>query len=367
MKLFGREIGRDDLARHIGRLDQIGGIEAFTLSAGRAQGVRALRLRTGTGLAVTTLADRALDLSYAEYRGLPLCWRSPNGDVSPAFYEPEGDGFLRSFFGGLMTTAGLTNFGPGGTDRYGTVGLHGRIDNLPAEEVSWSQSWRGDELELEISGTTRETKVFGPDLALTRRWVSRLGADALHLHDSVRNEGFAPSPHMILYHCNAGFPLLADGARLYISHSAIRPRDAAAAAGRDVWDQVTAPQPGFKEQVFIHTPVPLADGRAAALLHNPALCGGLALLIRFDPRQLPALIQWRMLDEGTYVMGIEPANCPTIEGRMAAEQCGTLPFLGPGESRQYDLEFHVLTDAAEIGRLIEEIAGASRRAGFGTP
>lgn len=87
---------------------------------------------------------------------------------------------------------------------------------------------------------------------------------------------------------------------------------------------------------------------------------GLALAIRFAPEQLPALVQWRMFGEGTYVMGMEPANCPTIEGRIEAEKRGTLPFLEPGESRHYQLEFNVLTGRADIDSLIGLIEDANR-------
>jgi hypothetical protein len=48
-----------------------------------------------------------------------------------------------------------------------------------------------------------------------------------------------------------------------------------------------------------------------------------------------------MLGVKTYVMALEPANCPTIEGRTAARERGTLPFLEPGETRHYELEFDV--------------------------
>jgi hypothetical protein len=168
---------------------------------------------------------------------------------------------------------------------------------------------------------------------------------------------------MVLYHCNGGFPLLSESACLYVSHREMHPRDADAEKGIDVWNRATAPQPGFKEQVFIHTPVACADGRAAVALVNRELRHGegLGLAIRFDPRQLPAFFQWRMLGEGTYVMGMEPANCPTIEGRAEADRRGTLPFLDPGETRQYRLEFQILTERREIDQLIGLIDEANGR------
>jgi len=58
-------------------------------------------------------------------------------------------------------------------------------------------------------------------------------------------------------------------------------------------------------------------------------------------------------------MGMEPANCPTIEGRAAAIARGTLPFLEPGESRRYELEFRVLRDRCEIGEMVGQIEEAN--------
>lgn len=360
MQLFGMQLTRPQVESSTGRLDQVGGILPCTFDEGRARGTRALRFTTGTGFTVTSIADRSLDLAHAEYQGVPLCWRSPNGDAAPSYYDPSDDHWLRMFFGGLMTTCGLTNFGPAGQDRYGTFGLHGRIDCLPAENVNVFQSWEGDDYVLQAEGTIRQTRVFGENLRLHRRLSTRLGSSSLHVHDTVTNEGYSRTPHMILYHCNGGFPILSEGAQLHVSHRTMRARDAEAEKGIDVWNTVTSPQPDFAEQVFIHTPVACADGRAAVALVNRKLHhgAGLGISIHFDPQQLPALMQWRMLGEGTYVMGIEPANCPTIEGRVEAEKRGTLPFLEPGETRQYELEFRVLDGRAEIDPVVSQIRAA---------
>jgi hypothetical protein len=183
------------------------------------------------------------------------------------------------------------------------------------------------------------------------------------VEDTVTNRGFQRWPHMILYHCNGGFPILGESARLSVSHSEMRPRDAEAEKGLHLWDQGGPPEPGFKEQVFIHTPIPCADGQAAVALVNRELRGGegLGISIHFDPQHLPALFQWRMLGAGTYVMGMEPANCPTIEGRMEAEKRGTLPFLEPGEQRSYAVEFRVLTGKADIDAVVDQIEATNRQ------
>jgi hypothetical protein len=61
----------------------------------------------------------------------------------------------------------------------------------------------------------------------------------------------------------------------------------------------------------------------------------------FDKASFPYLVQWKMMGEGTYVLGIEPANCPVIGGRVAASEQGALPQLAPGETRLYCLEVEV--------------------------
>ncbi|MBC5801154.1 MAG: aldose 1-epimerase family protein [Candidatus Eremiobacteraeota bacterium] len=358
-QLFGREYSRAELASRTGRLDVVAGITPLTLRGGREEGVRALAFETGSGFSFMAVADRALDVAVARYDGIPLCWRSCNDIAAPAYYDPHGDDFLRTFVGGLFTTCGLENFGPAGSDQWGSFGLHGRIDSTPAENIAYETRWRGDECLLEARGTFRETRVFGENVRFERRLRVSVGGRSLELHDEVSNDGGTSRPHMLLYHCNGGFPILGDAAELHVSHSSMRPRDAQAEAGLAHWSRGGPPDPAFKEQVFIHEPVVCDDGLAAAVLTNPTLRGGrgLALAIRFDPAQLPALFTWRMLGYGTYVMGMEPANCPTIEGRIEAEKRGTLPFLEPGETRSYDLHFEVLESNEDVTALLHRFPG----------
>ncbi len=87
------------------------GIRPVTLADGPERGVRAADVRTGDGLNFTVLLDRGMDIGPAEYRGIPLAWISPTGPISPAFYDPRGIGWLRTFHGGLLTTCGLTQTG----------------------------------------------------------------------------------------------------------------------------------------------------------------------------------------------------------------------------------------------------------------
>lgn len=343
-RLYGRDYTRDELLQRVGRIEQIGGVEPCVLTGGLAEGTRAVRFSTGAGLSFTALPDRCLDVPHLSFNGRPLCWFDAPGVVAPAFYEPEGNGFLRSFFGGLITTCGLRNFGPPCSVDGETFPMHGRIGNLPASDVSWGSAWQGDECILWVEGTVRESRLFGENLTLHRRIETRLGASSLRIATTVRNEGWSDEGVMVLFHMNAGFPLLDEEARLRIDAESTRPRDDEASKGLDVYDRFTPPQAGFKEQVFIHELRPDADGYTSATVVNERLDGGLGLRLRFRKDQLPWMMEWRQLGQGAYVLGLEPANCPTIEGRAEAVKRGTLPMLHPGEERHYDVEVDVLTE-----------------------
>jgi hypothetical protein len=220
--------------------------------------------------------------------------------------------------------------------------LHGRIGNLPAESVTWGTTWDGDDCRFWIEGWVRESAVFGECLTLQRRIETRLGGTSLRITNTVRNEGWNQQGHMILFHMNVGFPLLDDGARLLVNPIDVRPRDEEAQKGLAVYDRFVAPQADFHEQVFILDLRADSEGYTSAAVVNTQLDGGLGLRLRFRKAQLPWMMEWRQLGQGTYVVGLEPANCPTIEGRAEAEKRGTLPLLAPGEARQYEIDVAVL-------------------------
>jgi hypothetical protein len=53
VELFGRSLANRELRRRVGRLDQVADIEPLVLYDGPVGGVRALRVRTGSGLSFT--------------------------------------------------------------------------------------------------------------------------------------------------------------------------------------------------------------------------------------------------------------------------------------------------------------------------
>jgi hypothetical protein len=340
VSLYDRDWSREEILQRVGHMDQVAGIKMVEATDGMERGSRMLQVWTGSGLYFRVMADRALDVSTCRYKGVPLAWASPVGEVHPAHYEPEGLGWLRSFPGGLLATCGLDQFGAPSADSGEEFGLHGRVGNLSARSVGYRTYWVEDEYKLEITGEIRQTRVFGENLVLRRRISTRLGSNKIRIEDVVLNEGFVPQPHMILYHFNLGFPLVSEDSRLHLETEQTVPRDEDAKAGLADWRDFQPPTAGYREQVFRHVPVANPEGKARVELENPSL--GLGLRWTYDKTSLPHLFQWKMMGEGTYVLGIEPANSSGIKGRAAARQSGDLPRLAPGESRSYTLEVEVI-------------------------
>lgn len=343
INLYGQALGPGELRRRVGRLEQVAGIESFTYDDGPERGVRALRVRTGTGFAFTVLTDRGLDIGDAEFRGMALAWSSPTGVTGPWYYEPEGTGWLRSFHGGLVVTCGLQHAG-GPSEREGEpLGMHGRVSNLPASHVARQARWEDGGCVLEVRGQVRETRVFGNDLVLSRRITARVGESILRIEDAVENQGWSPAPLVMLYHINLGWPLLSEASRLVgpgAPGEPPEPHEPGAPEGSETWDRFAAPTRGFRQRSGYHRPRAGADGWAEARLENPRLAGGLVLRVRFRPEELPEFVQWTMTGEGTYVLGLEPATC-RLHGYPAERRAGRIIDLQPGETRRFSLEIHV--------------------------
>lgn len=347
--LFGKKWSQESLYKRTGHIHQVAGIRFMGLTEGREAGVRIADVRTGSGLRFQVTLDRGMDISSAEYRGIPLAWRSAAGDVHPSYFDPEGLEWLRTFPGGLLTGCGMTYLGAPGRDGDEDLGLHGRLSHIPAEGVAAQETWEGDECAFSLSGRVREWSTFKENLLLERTYRVFLGQSRIMIEDRVTNEGSTRTPFMMLYHMNPGWPLVDEGSRLLLNARSTFPRDAEAAKGAVEASRFSAPQPGYCEQVFFHDLVADPEGFACALLVNDRMQMG--LYVRYRQKELPRYIEWKMMGEGTYVVGMEPANC-LVNGRAAERAAGTLQFLDPGEDRRLALEIGVVEGRSEIDKFI---------------
>jgi hypothetical protein len=337
-ELFNRTWTKAELLNYVGDLSQIAGIRLGEWADGVERGLRVADVRTGSGLTFSVLLDRGMDIGPAAYKGMPLAWVSPVGWAHPMYFEPQGNGWLRTFGAGLLTGAGLTYLGAAGEDEGESLGLHGRLSHLPASHVRVDQAWQGDECSFWVEGEMRQARVFGENLRLTRRITVALGGNRISIHDRVENLGASPSPLMILYHINLGFPFLDETSDLLAEAHAVEPRDADAEAGLQDWMRFQKPTAGYAEQVFYHDLPADENGWANVRLVNQKR--KLGLRVGFKKATLPNLVEWKMMGQGTYVLGLEPANC-RAGGRSQERARGTLQSLQPGEQREFDVEIEV--------------------------
>ncbi len=347
MKLYGKNWTRRELEARVGRLEQIGGIRRFKLIEGAEAEVEQIQVRTGAGLSYYVSPTRCLDISLTEFGGVPISWQSPNGDVHPAYYDPSGLEWLRTAVGGLLMTCGLRQVGSPSEDQGELLGLHGRIHHTPARQVAAQGFWIGDEYEMVISGIVEETRIFGEFLRLTRQIRSRLGENFILIHDKVENLGFEPSPLMLLYHFNFGFPLMSEQTKIVFPSRKVVPREVETPL--EGYHQWQAPTSGYRERVYYHEDLvhdPNHKGWATAVIENPKFPlsdGGdcdLSVRLSWATENLPRLVQWKMPGAGVHVLGIEPANC-YVGGRAKERERGTLVSLEPGQSLNYELKLEI--------------------------
>lgn len=337
-KLFNRTWARSELLSYVGDLSQIAGIRLGEWADGTERGLRIADFRTGSGLTFSVLLDRGMDIGPASFKGMPLAWVSPTGWGHPMYYDPQGSGWLRTFGAGLLTGCGLTYLGSPVDDEGESLGLHGRLSHLPAQHVRVDEAWQADECSYWVEGEMRQARVFGENLRLKRRITVELGGNRITLHDVVENLGVIESPLMILYHINLGFPFLDETSELVAEPHPVAPRDAAAEPGLQEWMRFQKPTQDYAEQVFYHD-LP-ADKKGWASIQLVNRTRRLGLRIGFQKATLPNLIQWKMMGQSNYVLGIEPANC-RVGGRSQERARGTLQFLQPGEQREFRVEIEV--------------------------
>ena len=351
MRLWNRQWTRKELIERVGALSQLGGISHVEYADGKAKGVNALRVRTAVGLEFEVLPDRGMDIVAASYHGKSLSWHSPVGIAHPAYYDPRGIEWVKSFSGGLLTTCGLNTAGAPSTEDGEELGLHGAASNTPAEHLTWEARWEGDECTLTITGAVREAWVHGPNLLLTRTYTAAINGRTISVHDSVENEGVRDTPLMLIYHLNFGFPLLTERSRVYAPSRKVEPRNEYSTLSHERWSEFEAPTMGIQERVYFHQMEPDASGNVTVVLASDEN-RHFGVAVRYNARSFPQFIEWKMTGVNHFVLGLEPANC-RVDGRASERRAGRLKILAPGEKENFSLSLQVLDGEQEVAEAIK--------------
>ncbi|WP_111767077.1 aldose 1-epimerase family protein [Nakamurella deserti] len=367
-EVFGNRLSRRELAARTGDVSAVAGIRSVVLDDGVQRGVRAIDLRTSSGLEIEVLIDRAMDLGSARLRGVPFGWRSGNGFRHPGLHEHSDEGglsWLRAV-DGLLVSGGLDHTLFGGTvdaTRYAyppkdTVshGLHGRLTAIPARLLEAREVVDGDRWVLRVVGEVVQATSFGEHLRLTRTIEVDIDGRELRLHDVVDNLGFEPTPHMFLYHFNFGWPIVDEGTEFVAPiRRHLWASDSVAEQGTS-YRTMPAPQLHFVEQVSEHELVAGPDGR-----HRVALLRGdrtLGVEVAWDAAGMPCFFEWQNLRSGQYAVGLEPST-HHVAGDSAAREDGSMIWLEHGDAREYRTTIRFLDGAAEV----DAVRAAVRAAG----
>lgn len=307
---------------YIGNPAQLVTLRRVTVSEGRAKGTAIIEVKTAGGLELDILPDAGLDIGQCRYRGVNMSWMSKNGYDSPAAISPYETEFVNTFPGGLLYTCGLRSAGPANRDGGEWHPLHGRYHSLQAEQVC--AEIVND--EVIVKGTLRETALFGHCLEVRRTLrIPAFGA-SVTVEDTVTNQTPRDEEIMQIYHCNFGYPLLSEKAKLVLPEEReTNPRTEFAKTGLGRECEFDAPIDGEEERVFFQK----MQKEFWARLDNPEL--DVSMTISWSGETLPILSQWRSMASGDYVLGLEPTNC-YIMGRRDERENGTLPVLKAWES-----------------------------------
>ncbi len=321
-----------EIRRYLGCVDQIADARMVELSEGPGRGSRLIEFRNGSGLAFSVSPDRGMDLVDCTFQGIPLVFRTPNSYVSGERYEPAGNGWLRTWQGGLMTTCGLRNVGVPN----GEFGQHGRASHLAAEDVGIRRGIDdGGNFRLEAVGTMHESCMFAEYLQLKRTIATAYGDNSITVCDTITNLATREEFLELLYHCNFGYPFASPELEFDVEPHDVYPRNEEVATGLDRWNKLEEPTSDYCEQCFFHK---LPQGQIAIL--NRKL--GIRIELSWNTDILPNFVEWKNCLTGGYALGLEPNNV-TLRGRTADVADGVARRLAPGESVQTHLKFHFTT------------------------
>ncbi len=335
INLFGNKLTKKELFERIGNLSQIAGVRKSVLKDGKEDGVEMIEVRTGAGLNYKILPGRCLDIAWADFEGVPVSFISKSGVACANYWEPTREPWGDMFYGGLMTTCGLTCVGAPNIYNGRRLPQHGEIATIPATNVGTFEDWDGDSMKMGARGVVRQSYFNHENLELTREISSKLGENTIIIKDTVENIGCEKQPLMILYHFNFGYPFVSPDAETIVNSAKTVPTCDADPKAVDLYSKFFEPgQDPVGDRCVHHTVIPDGDGISRGVLQNKKL--GIKATVEFKNEQLKALCNWTRLLKGDYVTALEPTN-NFGKGTGPEEQNGTLEYIEPGEKRQFEV------------------------------
>ncbi len=201
--------------------------------------------------------------------------------------------------------------------------MHGTVSNISCDNYYYTE----DDEKITVFAHLTDAFLFSPKLSLDRKYIIYKNSNKVEINDVIENIGSVESPLMLLYHFNMGYPLLSEKAKVVVPHNKAIARNEHAQSGFSNKLVMEKPQRGYEEMCYYYD-VKEKQGMASVGIYNPEINKG--VVIGFDKSTLDKFIQWKMMGEKDYVLGLEPANCYP-DGRDNSAKNGELKILKPGE------------------------------------
>jgi len=348
------DLSKKEMLRHTGLIAQVAGLTRFIYDDGNERGLPAVRVRNGSGLDFTVLPGRNIDIYNLEYKGINLSFFYKNGLTSPERVSYTHNEFLGQNSGGMLYTSGLQNCGPENETEGLFQPLHGRIHAMSAENVSTKAYFDDDEhYHFEVSGKTREARLFGHNLTLSRTITAELNSNSIMLADIIENETCRDTLYSMMYHINFGYPFLDEGTEIVVSGRTVSTaRTESSIKFFNDRFLMSAPIDNFEEHLYFHD-VPADDnGRCHALIINHKL--NLAVELSYSKAAMYYLVEWKSMGSGDYALGVMPSTS-LLRGRHDELEANALSKLSAFSKTETGVIFTVIDGEKAIASRTAEV------------
>ena len=205
----------------------------IAFESGKEKGKQGVLVTVGA-IEVLFNKTNALDITWVKYKGNNVSFLSKNG------LNSDMGGFPNKFEGGFLYTCGTDNV----SSCVGGKPVHGSLHYSPAENVSVEIT----DGAVEVSGTVRQTALFGENLAFERHFTVK--ENEIVVCDTVCNEAYTGVKYVLLYHTNFGYPFLNENLKVEIPFVKSEGLTDFAKSRIDKQLQITEPVDGGDEEVF---------------------------------------------------------------------------------------------------------------------
>ena len=269
----------------ISNFEQIANVRRYTLKGGRSDGLNVIDCDNGK-IRFLLNESKALDMMQLYHEGQNISFLSKNA------FTTDKTHFINRFEGGMIYTCGLDNLG-----RKEGFEMHGTLHNLKAEVIRAECNENG----ITVEAIIRDTQLFGKNLVLKRKVFSAILSTEVVVSDTLINEGYTEQNYCLLYHINAGYPMLDEGCEIKAEIKDFIPADEKAEQNESLMFNIENSQPEKAENCYY-----LNLGKPEISLINPKIKK--KFTVEYSKQTLPYFLEWKSMASGDYALGLEPCT-----------------------------------------------------------